>query len=124
MRTYGVLLVKLKSGEVYRIDFEDQLYFTNLPDNTGVVGLVYYEYIALDGICRPSMTPYQEVASGYENEKFNGDYGRGMPPMETMEPEITLDNSVDETGPIDVSASSVTLTYSMTFQRLSWQKSR
>ena len=57
--------------------FEDQLYFENLPPNQGVVGLVFYEYVASDGACVGALTPYQEAASGSDNEKFNADYGTG-----------------------------------------------
>ena len=76
------------------IPFEDQLYFENIPDNTGAVGLVYYEYAALDGACTAGLTPYQEVASGYDNEKFNGDFGYGIPPLESVEPELTFTKAV------------------------------
>jgi len=49
VHTYGMVLVKLKEGGEQLIPFEDQLYFTNIPDNTGAVGLVFYEFAALDG---------------------------------------------------------------------------
>ncbi len=78
VRNYGIVIVKLKSGGEALIPFEDQLYFMNLPDNTGVVGLVYYQFIATDEGCSADMTPYQEAASGYDNEKFSSDYGLGL----------------------------------------------
>jgi uncharacterized repeat protein (TIGR01451 family) len=56
-----------------------------------VVGNVYYTFLALDGPCETSLSPYQEVASGFDNEKFNGDYGIGVPPVGSEEPEVTLD---------------------------------
>lgn len=96
VRTYGLIVVKLKGGGEYLIAFEDQLYFENLPDNTGVVGLVYYEYVALNGACIAGLTPYQEVASGAENEKFNGDYGHYVPPLESQESDVTMAKSVTQ----------------------------
>ncbi|MCI5197444.1 MAG: hypothetical protein D3919_14745, partial [Candidatus Electrothrix sp. AW5] len=59
--------------------------FEHIPDNTGAVGLVFYEYAALNGVCRGALSPYQEVASGYDNEKFSGDYGAAIQ-METKAP--------------------------------------
>jgi hypothetical protein len=102
--TYGLVVVKLvdsddptvestESGE-YLIPFENQMYFDYIPENSGVVGLVYYVYEALDGACTASLTPYQEVASGYDNEKFSGDYGTGIPPLQSVEPAITFDKQV------------------------------
>jgi hypothetical protein len=82
LRSYGLLIVKRQGGAETLIPFEDQLYFENLPpDNTGVVGLVYYQYMALNGACTAGLSPYQEVASGRDNEKFNADYGTGIPPL-------------------------------------------
>lgn len=78
VRNYGIVIAKLKSGGEALFPFEDELYFTNLPDNTGVVGLVYYQFIATDQGCEAAMTPYQEAASGYDNEKFSSDYGLGL----------------------------------------------
>ena len=113
VHTYGLIIVKLKSGGEYLIPFEDQLYFENLPDNTGVVGLVFYEYEALNGVCTAGLTPYQEVASGFDNEKFNGDYGHFVPPLNSFEPTVELNKSVDQTsiGP----TLPATLTYSLQF---------
>ena len=97
IHTYGLVIVKLKSGGEYLIPFEDQLYFENIPENTGVVGLVFYEYLALDGACVAYISPYQEVASGANNEKFNGDYGHYVPPLISLGPEVLLDKQVDKT---------------------------
>ena len=78
------------------IPFEDQLYFTDLPpDNTGGVGEVHYEFLALRGACSIGMTPYQEVASGADNEKFAGDYGAGLPPVGSDPPQVTFTKDVD-----------------------------
>ncbi|HEX6100031.1 MAG TPA: SdrD B-like domain-containing protein [Thermoanaerobaculia bacterium] len=76
---YGILVVKLKTGGELLIPFQNQLYFQNLPDNTGVVGLVYYQFIATDQGCSAAMTPYQESASGFDNEKFSADFGLSNP---------------------------------------------
>ncbi|MCB8925923.1 MAG: DUF11 domain-containing protein [Ardenticatenaceae bacterium] len=112
VRTYGIVIVKLKGGGEYLIPFVDQLYFQNIPENTGAVGLVFYEYAALDGTCQASLTPYQEVASGFDNEKFNGDYGHHVPPLSSLDPTVTLDKTVDQAliGP----ALPDTLTYTLT----------
>jgi len=75
VNVYGILIVKLKTGGELLIPFQNQLYFQNLPDNTGVVGLVYYQFIATDQGCSAAMTPYQESASGFDNEKFSADFG-------------------------------------------------
>ena len=54
---YGILIVKLKTGGEQLIPFVDQLYFKNLPDNTGVVGLVYYQFIATGEGCSAAHDP-------------------------------------------------------------------
>ena len=70
------------------------LYFTNLPpDNTGTRGEVYYTFQAMSGPCSTAVSPYQEVASGYDNEKFNGDYGTAIPPVGSYAPKVTIDKS-------------------------------
>ena len=114
VRTSGVITVSRSSNPNLIIPFEDQLYFSDLPsDNTGVVGNVYYTFMALDGPCMTILTPYQEVASGADNEKFNGDYGSGIPPVVSSEPEVTLDKTAD---PIAVAANgSDTVTYTLEF---------
>jgi Peptidase family C25/SdrD B-like domain/GEVED domain len=75
VNTYGILVVKLKSGGELLLPFQNELYFEHIPDNTGVVGLVYYQFIATDQGCSAGMTPYQEAASGFDNEKFSADFG-------------------------------------------------
>ncbi|MGD9872967.1 MAG: SdrD B-like domain-containing protein [Kiritimatiellia bacterium] len=77
-RTYAMVVVKLKTGgeEVYVV--EDQLYFENIPENNGAVGFVGYEFTTLRSGCYGQLTPYQEVASGFDNEKFNADYGASL----------------------------------------------
>lgn len=75
VNVYGVLIVKLKSGGEQLIPFQNELYFEHIPDNTGVVGLVYYQYVATNQGCAANMTPYQEAASGFDNEKFSADFG-------------------------------------------------
>jgi uncharacterized repeat protein (TIGR01451 family) len=75
VNVYGILIVKLKSGGELLIPFQNELYFEHLPENTGAVGLVYYQYIATNSACSAAMTPYQESASGFDNEKFSADFG-------------------------------------------------
>ncbi len=76
VRTYGLVIVKKTDGTEALYPFENQMYFTDLPSNNrGAVGLVFYEWVAIGGGCTSSISPYQEVASGRNNEKFNGDYG-------------------------------------------------
>jgi len=76
VHTYALVIVKLNDGTEQIIQAENQLYFENLPENNrGAVGYVRYEFLSLRGGCASTLTPYQEVASGYDNEKFNGDYG-------------------------------------------------
>lgn len=113
VRTFGILVVKLVGGGEKLIPFVDNLYFQNIPDNTGVVGLVYYEYAALDGACTAALSPYQEVASGFDNEKFNADFGVAIPPLQSRESTITMDKTVDKAtvGP----ALPDTLNYAISF---------
>lgn len=96
IRTSGVLTVTRAGNPTMIVPFSENLYFTNLPpDNTGVRGEVYYTFLALRGPCSMGLTPYQEVASGYDNEKFNGDYGTGVPFISSLAPEVTIDKSSD-----------------------------
>jgi hypothetical protein len=114
VRTYGIIVVKLSGSGEFLIPFENQLYFSELPaDNTGAVGLVYYEYVALDGTCRGVMSPYQEVASGFDNEKFNADFGAGIPPLQTTEAVMMFDKN----GETSVNAGG-TVTYSMIYNNV------
>jgi hypothetical protein len=78
VNVYGILVVKLKTGGDQLIPFANQLYFQGIPDNTGVVGLVYYQYVATGTGCSGNLTPYQESASGFDNEKFSADYGLSL----------------------------------------------
>jgi hypothetical protein len=113
IRTYGLLIIKLTDDTEKLVPFVDRMYFdaVDIPENNnGVVGLVFYEYIALDGVCTASLTPYQEVASGFDNEKFNADFGAGIPPLRSQEPDMTFVKS----GPGTV-AVNTTYTYSLTF---------
>jgi len=110
IRTTGVLTISRSSG------LPDQLYFTNLPsNNTGVVGEVHYVFLALNGPCSTSWSPYQEVASGFDNEKFNADFGAGIPPVGSSEPEVTIDKSSSP----NVVALGSTTTYQIPFQNTS-----
>ncbi len=113
IRTVGVLTVSRSGGNPNMIiPFEDQLYFSDLPsDNNGIIGNVHYVYLALDGPCSTTMSPYQEVASGADNEKFNGDYGISLPTIGSSEPEVTLDKV---SSPFTVTLGS-NISYTMTF---------
>jgi len=80
VKCYGLLIIKLNDGTEQLLPFEDQMYFENInPNNTNAVGLVWYEYLPLQYGSTLTVSPYQEVASGYDNEKFNGDYGTSIP---------------------------------------------
>jgi len=113
----GTLTVTRQGGAETIINFSDQLYFTNLPtDNTNVRGVVYYEFLALGGACTIPISPYQEVASGSDNEKFNGDYGTGIPSLKTYEPEVILSKTAPNTADVNT-----TLTYRIDFENQSSQ---
>lgn len=95
IRTSGLLTVTRGGGNpTMFINFKDTLYFTNIPaDNTNVRGEVYYTFLALNGPCSMDLSPYQKVASSFDNEKFNGDYGTGLPPVESLRPNVTIDKA-------------------------------
>ncbi len=94
VKCYGLVLVKLNDGSELPIAFEDRLYFENIPSNNiGAVGFVYYEFIPLDSSLPSQLTPYQEVASGYDNEKFNGDYGASGGSITSTPPDVVFDKS-------------------------------
>ena len=95
IRVTGVLTVSRGAGNPDTIiPFTDQMYFMNMPpDNNGVRGLVFYTFIAGSGPCSTSLSPYQEVASGSYNEKFNGDFGAGIPPVASSTPTVAVDKS-------------------------------
>lgn len=111
--TTGVLTVTRSAGNPdLIIPFKDQLYFTDLPpDNTNVSGEVFYTFLALGGPCNIPISPYQEVASGSDNEKFNGDYGTGIPPVISLTPSVT----VNKNGDVSVNEGA-TVTYNIPFQ--------
>jgi hypothetical protein len=114
IETTGVVTVTTTSGDVI-IPFKDNLYFTDLPqNNTNAVGLVYYKFLALGGACTIPITPYQEVASGSDNEKFNGDYGAGPAPVGSYQPQVTLSKSAPGTI-----AEATTFTYNIPFTNTS-----
>ncbi len=108
VKAYGLVIIKLNDGTERLLPFEDQLYFTNIPENnTGAVGLVYYEFAPLSA-GSAQLSPYQEVASGYDNEKFNGDYGVSLGVLPVPAPDVTF----SKTGPALAVADS-TLTYTL-----------
>jgi hypothetical protein len=114
-KTYGIVIVKLSGGGELLIPFEDQLYFEDIPPNTGAVGLVFYEFVALNGVCTGALSPYQEVASGYDNEKFSGDYGTAIE-MTTKESLAFIEKNVYEGTTLDptlTAGAAATLTYTL-----------
>ncbi len=87
-------MIKLNDGTEQIIAFENQLYFKDLsPDNNGAVGLVFYEFITINGGCSSALSPYQQVASGSNNEKFNGDYGANAGTITALAPQVSFDKS-------------------------------
>ena len=122
VKCYGILIVKLNDGTDQLIPFEDRLYFDNIPaNNNGAVGLVYYEFIPLDPSKPSQLSPYQEVASGYDNEKFNGDYGTSVGSVSGTPPIVTFDKS----GPVSITGGSnatyvLSATNSDTTQKFGW----
>ena len=114
VKTEAQVVIRRSGGQPDLVlDFVDQLYYPNLPaDNTGGVGTVVYTFMALRGPCSVAITPYQEVASGADNEKFSGDYGASLPRLDSTAPEVTLDKTVD----LDSVLAGGSLTYSMSFE--------
>ncbi|HOU12344.1 MAG TPA: SdrD B-like domain-containing protein [Anaerolineae bacterium] len=112
IRTSGYLDISRSGGNPNMIlPFTNKLYFTNLPsDNTGVRGYVYYTFLALGGPCNTGLSPYQEVASGRDNEKFNADYGAGPAPLPSPKSDLTISKN----GPTSV-ALNTTYTYNIPF---------
>jgi len=96
VNTYALIVVKLKGGGELIYDVRDQLYFENIPENTGVIGLVRYDFLPMKSGASATMTPYQMAASGFDNEKFNGDYGVGVGGLVSADSEVTLDKTVDK----------------------------
>ena len=113
VKAYGILIIKKKTGGEHLIVFEDELYFSNIPPNTGGVGLVYYEFASMNGPCATKLTPYQEAASGTNNEKFNADFGLGLELEVQLGSPITLEKTVNTTYP---SSLSTELTYTLEYQ--------
>lgn len=94
VKCYGIVIVKLNDGTEQLIPFEDRLYFEHiLANNTGAVGLVYYEFMPLRSGATATLSPYQEVASGYNNEKFNGDYGTSFSTGTAPAPSVTINKT-------------------------------
>lgn len=114
VKSYGLVIVKKNDGTEALFPFEDQMYFKDLPqNNNGAVGLVYYEFVAINGPCSSNLTPYQEVASGADNEKFNGDYGTHISSLSSDAISATLDDTGVATSPVNSSVEfNVTLTNS------------
>lgn len=113
VRTFGIIIISKKSGGYYVENFDNKLYFQNLPENTGGVGLVYYEYVSLDGPCTSNLSPYQEVASGSDNEKFNADFGlSAQMEMSSLTASLTLDKSV---SPSVLTTLPATVTFTLAF---------
>ena len=91
---------------------EDQLYFEHMPENSGAIGLVLYEFMPMRPNCYSVLTPYQEVASGFDNEKFNADYGAGMGFLSS-----TSSLTVDKVGNVTV-IPGTNIYYSIAFTNL------
>ena len=112
VKTYALIIVKLKDGGELVLDVQDQLYFTNLPDNRGVIGLVRYDFKTLQSGASGVLTPYQMAASGRDNEKFNGDFGAALGnDLQSAQTEVTFDKTVNET----IQVPGGTLSYTLTF---------
>lgn len=113
IKTSGIIIVAGGTPKVFT--FTDQLYFTRpqIPDdNTNVTGEVYYTYVAIGSNCAVTPSPYQEAASGYDNEKFNADYGSGGPPPVSIPQALVTINKSGNPDLINVGA---VITYSMPF---------
>ena len=96
VRTYAMVVVKLNDGTEQVLIVEDELYFTQIPaNNVGAVGYVMYEFIVLGAGCVSTVTPYQEVASGFDNEKFNGDFGATGPNLTSGTSLVAIAKSAD-----------------------------
>ncbi len=95
--TRVLIVVSLNDGTEVVYTDEDQLYFEHIPENNvSVVGYVAYTFEVLKSEGYSQLSPYQEVASGYDNEKFNGDYGTSMGWVLTSTPaRVTMEKTVD-----------------------------
>lgn len=96
IKTYAMVIVKLVNGGELVLTGEDQLYFEHIPDNNGAVGYVRYDFMPLVANASSMTTPYQEVASGYDNEKYNADYGVSLGDrLYSGEARATIDKQAD-----------------------------
>ena len=96
VHTYALVVVKLNDGTEKIYEEEDQLYFENIPENNrGAVGYVRYEFLSLRSGCTSQLSPYQEVASGFDNEKFNGDYGASLGFLSSGDSAVELTKEAD-----------------------------
>jgi uncharacterized repeat protein (TIGR01451 family) len=110
VKTIAYVIVKLKGGGVQILEGDDQLYFEHIPENTGAVGWVGYEYFVRKDGGDFTISPYQEVASGSDNEKFNADFGAGPEPADILDLLVTLIK--DATATV---ASGGTIAYTVNF---------
>ena len=90
VKVSGLIVVKPKFSSDYSIEFVDQLHFEDMPINTGIVGMVFYEFAVLNGPCSAELSPYQEAASGNNNEKFNADFGTPGGTLTSSTPEVEV----------------------------------
>jgi len=122
VKSWGTLTLRRSGGQPdLVIPFEDKLYFTDEDylavedfDTTTIttgVGEVHYKFKALKADCYVDFAPYQEVASGADNEKFNADYGAGITGIHSSEARIDIDKSGDVTS----AGPSETITYTLNF---------
>ena len=111
IRTYALVIVKLKDGGEKVYNATDQLYFENVPENTDAVGWVGYEFLPLNGPCVAQLSPYQEVASGFDNEKFSSDFGTPLTQMITEAPNV----SIDKTASVNSTVAGGRIDYSIAF---------
>ena len=112
VKVRGFIAIKLQGNQVISFEFEDQMHFSGIPEsNTGAVGMVFYEFAVLNGPCSSQLTPYQEVASGSNNEKHNGDYGKPGGTLQSAPPAVTLHHAAPPTAP---KGTQITITNTLT----------
>jgi len=75
VNSFGVAIAKLKSGGEVLVPFQNQLYFAGIPENNGVVGLVFYQFVATREGCSARLSPYQKAAAGPNAERYSADFG-------------------------------------------------
>ncbi len=112
VRTYAMVIVKLRDGSDLILTGENQLYFENIPENNGAVGYVLYEFLPMLAGAQSMTTPYQEVASGRDNEKFNADYGVALGGMLVSGEAKVL---IDKTANVTNVAPGGTITYKVAY---------